>query len=275
MGCRKRRQVTKKYKLNSFLFSLAFHVIVLTTLALSIQTPHKKNKPIQISVELNQVSDIEFINEPINISDHISDIEYVSIDNVDIPDIDCVDNIINVDMPEFKFEQVEKRESPSGISKGSSVDNAKPSGGANKISKDVKEFKKRLSKYKARSGDIQVSLIWDNHNDIDLHVKYISGYTNNKISWTNKSDSFGGLLDVDMNSVTSYRSDHPVENIFWPSGKAPRGIFKVYVHHYTCTGKDLKTPVKIMIKTNDDIKVINTFAVFGDNLKEVYSFTTK
>jgi hypothetical protein len=274
MGRRKRRQVAQKYKLNSFLFSLAFHVIVLITLALSIQTSHKKSKPIQISVNLNQVSDIEFVNEVVNISNKVSDIDYVSLDDVDIPNV-ITDDIIAVDIPEFKFEQIEKRELPSGISKGLSVSKTKPSGGGDKVSKDVKEFKKRLSKYKARSGDIQISLIWDNHNDIDLHVKYNSRYINNKISWTNKSDSFGGFLDVDMNSVTSYRSDHPVENIFWPPGKAPKGTFKVYVHHYSCTGKDLKTPVKIMIKTNDSIKVINTFAVFGDNLKEVYSFTTK
>lgn len=274
MGRRKRRKVIRKFKLNSFLFSLTFHVIVLITLALSVQTPQKRSKPIQISVELNQVSDIEFVNETVYISDNISDIEYVSLEDIDVPS-DIVDDIITIDIPEFKFEQIPKRQPSSNISKGVSSSDKKPSGGVGRSSKDVAEFKKRLSKYKARSGDIQISLIWDNHNDIDLHVKYINGYTNNKISWVNKSDNFGGLLDVDMNSVTSYRSDHPVENIFWPSGKAPRGTFKVYVHHYTCTGKDLKTPVKIMIKTNDDIKVINTFAIFGDGPKEVYSFTKK
>lgn len=261
MGRGQRRQV------NSFLLSLIFHIFILVFLALSTKVEYLKIKPIQISVEFQQVSDIVLTFDTIELPRIVDSPEQP--EDIDFLNDNAAD-IIDIKLSDFPIAQPEPLQVKGSGPPSSNI--KKGTGDGNKNSKDIANFKKRLSKYKGKTGDIQISLLWDNHNDIDLHVKYTNGFDNNRISWMNKRDKSGGTLDVDMNSVTSYRSDHPVENVYWPLGSSPRGTFKVYVHHYTCTGKDLKTPVKIMIKNNDQIKIINTFAVFGESPKEIYSF---
>jgi len=72
-------------------------------------------------------------------------------------------------------------------------------------------------------GDVQITLTWNNNADIDLHVIDPNG---EKIYWKNKTSSSGGSLDVD-NTVA-----YGPENIFWPKGEAPEGIYEVYIHHF-------------------------------------------
>ena len=92
---------------------------------------------------------------------------------------------------------------------------------------DGTKFSSRLSQAFARSGDVRVSLIWDNRNDLDLTVE-----TPKKeiISFVKPTDSQGGMLDVDIN--IGGEKSHPMESVFWPRGKAPRGVYNVYVSNY-------------------------------------------
>lgn len=89
------------------------------------------------------------------------------------------------------------------------------------------EFRNRLDREGAKSGDIQISLIWHNMNDLDLHVFCPD---NSEIYFADRTCECGGELDVDMN--VSPTSNEPVENIYWPPGGAPAGHYKVYVDHY-------------------------------------------
>ena len=75
--------------------------------------------------------------------------------------------------------------------------------------------------------DIRFSLIWNNLNDLDLHVITTSG---EEISFSKKHSSCGGKLDVDRNVTGETRQ--PVENIRWPRGKAPKGNYQVFVRNY-------------------------------------------
>ncbi|MDR2120324.1 MAG: hypothetical protein LBP64_05550 [Tannerella sp.] len=71
-------------------------------------------------------------------------------------------------------------------------------------------------------GSIQVTLRWNNVNDIDLHVTDPNGET---IYWDHKNSVSGGYLDYDN------RISHGPENIFWHEAEL-KGNYFVYVHHY-------------------------------------------
>ena len=93
---------------------------------------------------------------------------------------------------------------------------------------DGTEFSQRLSREAAyQSGDVRVSLIWENRNDLDLYVDTPLGET---IYFGSRRDSTGGFLDVDMN--VRGESTKPIENIVWPLGMAEEGTYRVYVRNY-------------------------------------------
>ena len=103
------------------------------------------------------------------------------------------------------------------------------------------EIGRRLAKAGAGSGAIQVSLAWNNFNDLDLHVIPPSG---ERIFFAHRRSRCGGHLDVDMNAGGA-SSREPVENVYWPRQQAPRGGFSVYVHHYARHDPVDETPFEL------------------------------
>ncbi|MBU1720575.1 MAG: hypothetical protein KKA07_16040, partial [Bacteroidetes bacterium] len=106
------------------------------------------------------------------------------------------------------------------------------------------ELNKRLKREGAKSGDIQISLMWDNFNDLDLHVREPSG---EEMTFEHKKSATRGELDVDMNNYyggedeneamndsenSRKASTSPVENIYWPENEAPNGNFRVWVKYF-------------------------------------------
>jgi Ca-activated chloride channel family protein len=92
---------------------------------------------------------------------------------------------------------------------------------------DGTEFSSRLAQAGAQSGDIRVSLLWNNRNDLDIHVV---NPRKEEIFYGSPRDAAGGFLDVDMN--VRGETVKPVENIFWEQGKAPQGTYRVFVQNY-------------------------------------------
>ena len=114
---------------------------------------------------------------------------------------------------------------------------------------DLSDFHNRLEREGAQSGQVQVSLIWDNKNDLDLSVVCPSG---ERISFDHKLSSCGGQLDVDMNE--SPTSEQPVENIFWPVGAAPKGEYKVLIEHFEQHADEDLTPYRVLVDDSNGPK---------------------
>ena len=79
------------------------------------------------------------------------------------------------------------------------------------------------------TGDVQVTLSWDADSDVDLHVAAPGG---EEIYYGHRTSASGGKLDLDSNagcSIDGIRN----ENITWPTGQAPRGVYTVRVDYWS------------------------------------------
>ncbi len=133
-------------------------------------------------------------------------------------------------------------------------------------------FEKRLTREGAKGGDVQISLLWNNYNDIDLHCIDPSG---EEIFYSRKTSSSGGELDVDMNAGGP-SSNEPVENIYWPSEGAPNGSYKIFVNHYAKHGGyDSQDPTsyQVRLKINGQTKVFDGRISHGENKKLIFQFS--
>lgn len=135
----------------------------------------------------------------------------------------------------------------------------------------MSELQARLEREGAQSSDVQISLMWNNYNDLDLHVVCPSG---ERIHGGNKKSACGGELDVDANVRAETRK--PVENVFWEEGKAPAGKYQVYVHHYKKHQKrKSKDPTKfqVIVTPGGDPLEYNGELSSGDPIMLVAEFT--
>ncbi len=141
----------------------------------------------------------------------------------------------------------------------------------NANSKAIKELQARLEREGAKSSDVQVSLMWNNYNDLDLHIVCPSG---ERLHGGNKTSACGGILDVDANVRAETRK--PVENVFWPEGTAPGGQYHVYVHYYKKHNKRRSkdpTSFQIMVNSGGEMTEYTAELSKGDPIMQVCSFS--
>ncbi len=137
-------------------------------------------------------------------------------------------------------------------------------------SRALEELRARLEREGARSSDVQVSLMWNNYNDLDLHVVCPSG---ERIHGGNRKSACGGELDVDANVRPDSRK--PVENVVWPEGEAPSGTYQVFVHYYKKHKKRRsKDPTKFQVIANayGDLMEYTGELTFGEEIQLVCTF---
>jgi len=121
--------------------------------------------------------------------------------------------------------------------------------------------------------DVRASLIWNNRNDLDLHVICPSG---EEIFYGHKQSMCGGWLDVDMN--VSGDTTKPVENVRWSRGTAPHGRYQVIVQNFRFhESQPAPTDYRVEIEVNGEIKhfsgIISPKQETGvESDKLVYSF---
>lgn len=101
--------------------------------------------------------------------------------------------------------------------------------------------------------DVRLSLIWDNTNDLDLHVIPPSG---EHIFYGHKQSACKGWLDVDMN--VRGESTKPVENIRWKKGEAPKGQYNAYVQNFRFHDPThAPTPFRVELEVNGQISHVD------------------
>ena len=86
------------------------------------------------------------------------------------------------------------------------------------------------------TGDVQITLRWQGAPDVDLHVRDPNG---DEIWYQQKTSQSKGTLDVDDTD-----GEGP-ENVFWPTGGAPKGDYEVSVVLYK--GRSATWTVRVLV----------------------------
>ena len=136
--------------------------------------------------------------------------------------------------------------------------------------KENEDMEQRLLREGAKSGEVQISLAWDDYNDLDLHLFCPSG---ERIYFNNRTSECGGELDVDMNVRPT--SDNAVENIVWIND-APLGQYKVGVHFYKHHNRDQTTPkcaFRLRLTIHGEVRNYSGNITHGQAMQMVTSFT--
>ena len=132
-----------------------------------------------------------------------------------------------------------------------------------------RELMERLAREGGKSGVVQISLAWDDYNDLDMHVFCPSG---ERIYFNNRKSECGGELDVDMN--VRPKSKTPIENVVW-TDQAPDGEYKIGVHFYRHHRKrrTKKTcQFRLRIVTYGQAKEYSGELTHGDPMSMITSF---
>ena len=132
------------------------------------------------------------------------------------------------------------------------------------------DMDERLEREGGKSGAVQVTLSWDDYNDLDLHLFCPNG---ERIYFNNKISDCGGVLDVDMNVKPV--SNNPVENIVWEKIPNP-GKYKVGVHFYKHfrKKKSKKTcKFRLRVVVDADSREYQGSITYGQAIQMVTTFT--
>ncbi len=132
------------------------------------------------------------------------------------------------------------------------------------------DLDERLEREGGKSGAVQVSLAWDDYNDLDLHLFCPSG---ERIYFNNKESECGGELDVDMNVKPV--SNNPVENVVW-TNNPPKGTYKVGVHFYKHHRKrrtKKKTKYRLRVTIFGKVQEYSGMLKYGSAMQMVTGFT--
>jgi hypothetical protein len=117
------------------------------------------------------------------------------------------------------------------------------------------EINERLPNIQGSIGKkLNFSLIWNNFNDLDLHVKTPSGKI---INFSQKQFS-GGHLDSDKNIQNKIKVSNPIENIRWDSNP-PKGKYQIYARFFSKDHRNKFQNTNYKIIVHKDQKIVESF----------------
>jgi hypothetical protein len=133
---------------------------------------------------------------------------------------------------------------PSAVAPPLAEPASEPPTQAEPTPEERQEFASRLSATGAATGEITATLLWDGNADLDLVVRCPSGQTLDYLS----PRGCGGTLDVDANATRNSLSKRPVENVFWPAGKAAPGTYQIAVRYEPRKDERNPQPVPFQVR---------------------------
>ena len=118
-------------------------------------------------------------------------------------------------------------------------------------------------------GDVEITLHWDNYNDLDLSCDDPQG---DHISFQHKHSRSGGQLEIDMN--VEPQTKNPIEHIYWPTGGAPAGTYIVQLNYYKRHERNInETPYTIDVKFGGKTETYTGTISSSDPARTICSFT--
>lgn len=122
------------------------------------------------------------------------------------------------------------------------------------------------------TGDVSFRLLWDGPADLDLHVDDPDGHhVGVLMPWhlvppeerdqleamkrsVGKDDPEArGILDIDCNASPAQICDQPIENVYWPEGTAPRGVYRARVVLFQKLRSDEEVPFVLEVRQGDRV----------------------
>jgi len=249
--------------------SLVVHVVVLTILALIVAVPEliRRQRPIEIAQRADDQEPMPFLDPEELVVEVLEPAEMPVVEPVEQA-VALVDDEA-VDVAGTAFEAEDATAGLVELAADGMLARIGGGGAGQAVGGFGGDVGRRLARAGAKTGDIQVSLAWNNFNDIDLHVVVPSG---EYIYFGHRMSNCRGQLDVDMNA-TGPVSREPVENVFWPKRTAPRGEYRVFVHHYARYDRAADdTPFEVHVLVNGSRRRYTGSVKSGDPPLEVIAF---
>ncbi len=235
-------------------YSFILHALILVIMALILLS--SINEPeLTISSEFVDDAGDELLDSRLELDDL----------GVEVAQVNLLDPNV-IPRPDIVLSDNQLQRSVNQISRG--IENAVEGSMQKSSGSGFAVFKNRLNRENAQTGDVQVSLIWGDVNDIDLHVVPPS---KERIWYDHKRSRCLGCLDVDMN-VSPPFSLEPVENIYWPEHKAPPGQYHIFVDYFANNGGSNVTPVQVMLTINGVAYIFEDEVKKGSPPKPIFSF---
>lgn len=151
---------------------------------------------------------------------------------------------------------------PSGLGRGVGQGSGDGSG---------READARIARAGGRGGVVQIAILWDDRNDLDLHVLTPG---NKRICFLNPKSPDGAELDVDMN--VKGESTQPVENIRWLTKAPADGRYRVQVHYFARHDRAAReSPFRTILRIGDEELVLKGVARAERQFTEVATFEIK
>lgn len=105
-------------------------------------------------------------------------------------------------------------------------------------------------------GILRVSLIWENFDDLDLHIIE----PNFRIHFNERCSRSSGVLDTDKNAPHTVLTNTPVENVIYTDlNMMPNGFYTVFINNYKSNDPKAEN-FKIQVAIGDEV---NTYSFKG------------